>query len=122
MIDLSLKVNGSGLFCSEDLGNFLGDGGVSKRKAKKYSAGDVLSFKIRDGVYGFARLIKQIELGYVSEIFAETSTSPKEGLEKLKRLNSFRSFSIHFLCWRWARVSGKWLGIWRWVKMTGLKA
>lgn len=89
LIELSLKVNGPGLFHGEDLEGHLEDAGMGKGKAKKYSAGDVLSFKISDGLYGFARLIKQIELGYVSEIFAETSSSPKEGLEKLKTIKQF---------------------------------
>lgn len=89
LIELSLKVNGPSLFCGEDLEGHFEGAGMGKGKAKKYSAGDVLSFKISDGLYGFARLIKQIELGYVSEIFSETSSSPKEGLEKLKTIKQF---------------------------------
>ncbi|GLO31806.1 hypothetical protein PPUN12996_38640 [Pseudomonas putida] len=89
LIELSIKVNGPSLFCGEDLKSHSEDVGMGKGKTKKYTAGDVLSFKIADGLYGFARLIKQIELGYVSEIFAETSSSPREELGKLQTIKQF---------------------------------
>lgn len=89
LINLSLKVNGPSLFFERDSEGHLESREMGRGKAEKYSAGDILSFKIRDGLYGFARLIKQIELGYVSEIFSETSSSPREGLEKLKAIKQF---------------------------------
>lgn len=87
MIELSLKINGPGLFhelqiSSANHGDFL----VRKDKAVKYSAGDVVAFKIDEKLYGFARLIKKIELGYVSEIYSETAASPSEGLSVINKI------------------------------------
>ena len=62
---------------------------MGRSQAIKYSAGDVLAFKIDEGLYGFARLIKKIELGYVSDVYAETSSSPKEGLAKIQTIKQF---------------------------------
>jgi hypothetical protein len=89
LIELSLQANGPGLFFYGDSERHSEHAEMGKGKAIKYSAGDVLAFKIDEGVYGFARLIKKIELGYVSEIYAETSTSPKEGLAKIKTIKKF---------------------------------
>ncbi|CAI3803957.1 hypothetical protein GLGCALEP_03368 [Pseudomonas sp. MM221] len=61
MIDLSLKANGPGFFdeLQTSLANHEGVL-VRKNKAVKYSAGDVVAFKIDEEVYGFARLIKKL--------------------------------------------------------------
>lgn len=90
MIELSLKINGPGLFhelqiSSANHEDFL----VRKDKAVKYSAGDVVAFKIDEKLYGFARLIKKIELGYVSEIYSETAASPSEGLSVINKIKKF---------------------------------
>lgn len=90
MIDLSLKVNGPGFF--DELQTSLAnheDVLVRKNKAVKYSAGDVVAFKIDEEVYGFARLIKKIELGYVSEIYSETAASPSKGLSVINKIKKF---------------------------------
>ncbi|EKT4524841.1 cytoplasmic protein [Pseudomonas putida] len=90
MIDLSLRVNGSGLFDELEIGSIShGDVSVRKNKATKYSAGDILSFKIDEGVYGFARLIRKIELGYVAEIYSETAASANEGLAVINKIKKF---------------------------------
>ncbi len=62
---------------------------MRKNKAAKYSAGDILSFKIDEGVYGFARLIRKIELGYVAEIYSETAASASEGLAVINKIKIF---------------------------------
>ena len=59
---------------------------VRKNKTVKYASGSILAFKIDEGVYGFARLIRQIELGYVSEIYCETAESPIEGVSVIKTI------------------------------------
>jgi len=90
MIELSLKVNGPGLFDElEPVPDKFEDSLVRKNKTVKYASGDILAFKIDEGVYGFARLIRQIELGYVSEIYCETAGSPSEGLSVIKTIKKF---------------------------------
>lgn len=86
MIELSLKVNGPGLFDDMETGSDkCEDALVRKNKTIKYTSGDILAFKIDENEYGFARLIRKIELGYVSEIYCETAASPSEGLSVIKK-------------------------------------
>ncbi|WP_241807117.1 Imm26 family immunity protein [Pseudomonas putida] len=90
MIELSLKVNGPGLFHGLETGSDkCEDASVRKNQAIKYSSGDILAFKIDEEVYGFARLIRKIELGYVSEIYCETAVSPSEGLSVINKIKKF---------------------------------
>lgn len=88
-IESSLKVNGPGLFHDLRAGSDKCKGAlVRKNQTIKYSSSDILAFKIDEEVYGFARLIKKIELGYVSEVYCETAASPSEGLSIINKIKN----------------------------------